>query len=500
MGLQTLDFVVIFVYMAGLFALGIYFSRQQTSKEEYFLGDRKIPWFLAGVSVLATLLSTLSYLSVPGEMIRYGIGFFASLLAFIFVIPAVNIWIIPGLMGLHVTSVYEYLEQRFDRSVRDVGAIVFIVTRFIWMGLIIYTASFALSTMTGWGIPWLILVIGIVTTFYTSTGGLRAVIWSDFAQFVILTAGAILIPVYVAVVTGGGPLAWWATFSEAGRTTVPIFSWDPTVRMTLVGILISTFVWNMCTHGADQVAAQRYLSTPSVKAAKRSVWVFAICNVTLIGTLMVCGLALFFLYFQRSVLPIQEFQTEIAARADKVLPEFIATELPTGFSGLLLAALLAAAMSSLSSGINSVSTVAVTDLLPRVRVLGKYQDSLRLATAVAVLAGGFGTACALLVNVFMRSGEWNILELMGRVNHLFVAPLAAMFFAGMFLRRVGSKAVLTGFLMGVLASIVIAFSKELFGLERGISFMWIIPASFVVSFFVAQAAGFLFPLPSAKSL
>jgi len=183
-GLQTLDFAVILAYMAGLFALGIYFSRQQTSKEAYFLGDRKVPWFLAGVSVLATLLSTLSYLAVPGEMIRYGIGIFASLLSFIIIIPVVNSWVIPALMKLHVTSVYEYLEQRFSRDVSDVGATVFIVTRIIWMGLVIYTASFALSTMTGWNISWLILVIGTITTFYTSTGGLRAVIWSDFVQFV----------------------------------------------------------------------------------------------------------------------------------------------------------------------------------------------------------------------------------------------------------------------------------------------------------------------------
>lgn len=497
MGLETLDFAVIFVYMAALFALGIYFSKERTSKEAYFLGDRKVPWLLAGVSVIATLLSTLSYLSVPGEMIRYGIGFFASLLAFVFVIPAVNHWIIPSLMGLRVTSVYEYLEQRFDRRVRDVGAIVFIVTRFIWMGLIIYTASFALSTMTGWSIPWIVLAIGIVTTFYTSSGGLRAVIWSDFAQFVILTGGAILIPVYVAVVTGGGPAAWWSTFADAGRTTVPIFSWDPTVRLTVVGLMISNFFWNICTHGADQTAAQRYLSTPSAASARRSVWVFAICNVTLLGMLMVCGLALFFLYFERSALPIQQFQSEIAATADQVLPRFIANELPPGFSGLLLAALLAAAMSSLSSGINSIATVAVIDLLPRVRVLAKYQDSLMPATVVAVLAGAVGTGCALLVNGMMQSGDWNITELMGRLNHLFVAPLAAMFFAGMYLPRAGVVSVLLGFVAGVVVSFLVSFSGELFLLDRGISFVWIMPASFVVSFGVAHVAGIFFS--TAKS-
>jgi len=257
--------------------------------------------------------------------------------------------------------------------------------------------------------------------------------------------------------------------------------------------LISLFFWNICTHGADQVAAQRYLSTPSVNSAKRSVWVFAICNVTLIGLLLVCGLALFYFYSQRSGLPIHEFQIEIAGKADKVLPEFIATELPVGLAGLILAALLAAAMSSLSSGINSISTVAVTNFLPRVRALVKYQDSLLLPIAMAVLAGALGTGSALLVGELMQSGDWNFLELMERLNHLFVAPLGAMFFAGMFLRRVGSKAVLIGFLMGVLASVLIAFSKEIFRLDQGISFMWIIPSSFLVSFLVSHIAGLIFP-------
>ena len=491
---------MILAYLSGLFILGVYFSRRQTSEETYFLGGRRIPWLLAGISVLATLLSTISYLSLPGEMIRYGIGFFTAFLSIIAIVPVVNRIIIPSLMRLPVTSVYEYLEGRFGQELRALAALTFIFTRLLWVGLIIYTASFAVSAMTDWSIPAIILTIGLVTIFYTTSGGMTAVIWSDFAQFIILLGGALFIPLYVAFQTGTGPFAWWVTFSHAGRAAVPVFSLDPTVRITIVGMVLLQFVWHVCTHGADQVAAQRYLSTPSTVAAQHSVWVFSVANIFLILLLMVSGLALFSFNFHSSTLSLQEFQAEIATKADRILPEFIATELPVGVSGLLLAALLAAAMSSFSSGINSISTVAVTDFFRRFGILKKYQGTLALPMILAVAAGGFGMGTALVVNRFMKSGGWNLLELMERANHLFVAPLGALFLAGILFRRVGREAALIGFVAGSLSSILISFSKELFELERGISFMWIMPAALVVSLLVSYTFGLLFKPPSESQL
>ncbi len=487
MHLDALDFVVIGTYLVGLFLLGVYFSKRQTSKEFYFLGNRRVPPLLAGISVFATLLSTITYLSVPGEVIRYGIGLYTANLAFFLVLPVVNRLIIPSLMRLRVTSIYEFLGKRFGIEVQSLGATVFIVTRLIWIGLVTYTASFAVSAMTGWSIPSIILVVGVITTFYTTSGGFTAVIWSDFAQFTILVGGTLFIPLYVGWVTGAGPLTWWQAFSSAGRSSVPVFSLDPTVRVTVGGRVIGYFIWNICTHGSDQTAAQRYLSTSSVRAARQSVWIFVCSNVSMIVLLMICGLSLFFLSYSGSGLPVQEFQGQIASRADKVLPEFIATDVPTGISGLMLAALLAAAMSSLSSGINSISSVVVTDFSQRFNILEKYRHSLIPAKVTAILVGIFGIVSALVMNRIMQAGEWTLVDLMERVNHLFVAPLGALFFVGMFFPRAGSKAVLIGFTAGLLTSLLTAFSKEIFGMEQGISFMWIMP----FSFFVSLAASFV---------
>jgi solute:Na+ symporter, SSS family len=499
MHLHFLDFVAIGVYFASLFVIGIYFSKRQTSAETYFLAERKMPAFLVGISVVATLVSTNTYLATPGETIKHGIGFFSLTLAYIFVIPTVNRFVIPLLMRLPVTSVYEYVENRFSSATRTLAASIFILTRLIWIGLIVYTASLATTSMTGWSMPLVICVIGISTAFYTTLGGIGAVIWTDFLQFVLLMGGAIFIPLYVAWQTGAGPLAWWDAFSKAGHTTVPVFSFDPLVRITVVGMILESFVWNICTHGADQVAAQRYLTTSSAEAAKRSVWTFSIFNVGLIALLMLCGVSLFYFKFHHSNLPMQEVNSWVATKADTILPEFIATQLPSGIAGLLLAALLAAAMSSLSSGMNSISTVLMRDFVQRFGLVQGYSE-LTLARIFSCITGACGIVTAIWVTQFMRSKDWNLVDLMERVNHLFVAPLGALFFAGVFFRHVGSLAVLVGFIMGALTSFAISFGREIFGTSQSVSFMWILPASFVVSMAAAYICGFFFPRPSQKQL
>ncbi len=491
MHLQTIDFVVIVLYMLGLMAMGVYFSRKGGGREGYFLGNRNMPWFLAGISVVATLLSTVSYLVVPGEMIRFGIGYLSSLLAFIVIIPVVAFVIIPFLMRLSVTSVYEYLEGRFNLPTRLMAASAFVFSRLIWSGIIIYMTSLAIASMTGWSMTPLILVIGVITTFYTTCGGMRAVMWTDMVQFVILFCGALFVPLYVFWMTDAGPLAWWDSFSEAGRTDVPVFSLDPNVRLTVVGMVVSLLVWNICTHGADQVAAQRYLSTSSARRARGSFVVFALSNVSIILVLALVGISLFYFFLQESGLPAQVFQEQIAPEADQIFPRFIASHLPPGVSGLVLAALLAAAMSSLSSAINSVSAVVTTDFIERFE--SHLAKGLFLQRAIAVLAGVIGILNALAITAFMSAGEWNLLDLMERMNHLFVAPLGVLFFVGFLVPRAGARAAAAGFLAGLATSVSVSFGKEIYGLENPIGFVWNMPGAFVVAFIVTFLVAWIFP-------
>lgn len=522
MHLTSLDFVVLVAYFAGLAWMGAYFSRRQKSEETYFLGDRNMPWLVVGVSIMATLISTLTYLSLPGEMMSHGTGYFLSLLAYVGAIPFVNRIVIPALMRLPVTSVYEYFERRYHITVRSLAAVVFVLMRLTWIGLIIYTASFAVVEMTGWSMPAVILFMGVFTTFYTTAGGIQAVIWSDFAQGVLLLGGALFVPIYVVWLTGAGPLGWWEVFSRAGRAETPLWSLDLTVRITVVGIILEQFFWHVSTHSADQVAAQRYLTTSSVQIARRSFWVSFLFTAALVVLLMLVGLSLFYYEFRQSSLPLAQFQEQIAGRADKVFPNFIARVLPSGVSGLLLAAILAAAMSSLSSGINSISTVVTADFVERFGLVDARRKNLLFAMCTAAVVGASGIALALLTHKIMLNGRWNLVEMMERINHLFVAPLGALFMAGVLFRRVGTIAALLGFLAGVATSVLVSFSKDICGpllhtgladrlphclaaaihaiAARGLSFTWIMPFSFFASLAVAYLAGLFLPPPSESQL
>lgn len=501
MALRPGDLVAIGAYFFGLFVLGIVCGARQTSREEYFLGDRRIPSWLAGISVFATLLSTVTYVALPGEMIKNGIGFFTQVIGFLVIVPVVTRIVIPALMHLPVTSIYDYLERRFGPAMRVLVAMVFVLMRLIWLGLILHTAAKAIAPMTGRSVNELVVVAGVATLFYTTLGGMRAVMWSDLAQFVVLMGGALLIPIHVGLRTGAGPLTWWNIFSQAERANVPVWSFDPTVRTSVLGIVLMTIMWHICTHSSDQIAAQRYLSTPSAASAQRAFRIFSVANVGVILLLMVCGLALFYLRYHEADLPVTEFQQWIAAKADEVLPTYIAHDLPDGLSGFMVAALLAAAMSSLSSGINSIATVLINDfasIRPTTHT-PEAETSLVAPRMLSIGAGSFGILVGLFLNHWMSGvKQWNLVDLIERVNHLFVAPLGAVFFSGIWFRHVGLAAVICGFCCGVLTSFAISFSDWLFGYP--ISFMWIMPASFAATIIAAYVAGFCFSRPSTAQL
>lgn len=483
MNIHGLDVAIIVLYFAGLTAVGLWCARRQESRAEYHLGGGKIHWLLAGGSVLVTLLSTLTFLAGPGEMVRYGIAYFAGALALPFCAPLINRWLVPLYRSMPATSIYEFLEVRFGRSVRTLAALVFVLRSLLWVGLIVYSCTMAAVEVTGFNFTHTLLLTGVVTVFYATIGGFKTVVWTDNIQLVILLAGAVAVPVYIWYAMGAGPGAWWGTFSEAGRAKIEIFSFDPTVRITLVGMALMHFFWTLCANASDQAAAQRYLSTETEGDAKKSVWVFASMNILFTALLMLCGLALFAFYARQSGLPVQEFQANVAPRADKLMPMFIARELPVGLSGLLLAALLSAAMSSISSGVNSISSVVTTDLWP-----STAEGSLVWDKSVAAVAGALGIASALLMSWSVQATGWNLYETTSRVNNLFVGPMAVFFLTAVLIPGATKRGVLAGFFAGTLAAIGISFGTAL-GMAKPISFTWLVPGSCLAGMAVAWLLG-----------
>lgn len=303
-------------------------------------------------------------------------------------------------------------------------------------------------------------------------------------QLVVLFCGALAIPVMVLATLHTGPVEWWQAMAQAGHTRREIFSFDPTVRTTLLGVILAKFFWAICTHGSDQVAVQRYLSTPSPRAARRTLWTAACAEAVLLSLLMLAGLALFAFYHHQSGLDPHAFLVTVADSADELLARFIAEELPPGVSGLMLAALLAAAMSSLSSGISAVSSVAVGDLATAGRE-ATSGGSLRRDRAVALLAGLAGMAIALVIGPIVAETGWNLVDVMERLNHIFVGPLAVLFFSGILFVKVGVRSALAGFVSALAWSLIISVPGAWLGIDGDISFMWIVAVPFLVGMGVA---------------
>jgi len=483
--LSWLDWVVIGVYGLVMLLIGLYYSRRNKTAEDYLLGGRQMKPTAVGISLFASLLSALSYLGNPGEMIKYGPILFSSIAAFPFVILVVGKFLIPSFMRLPVASGYEILELRLGLNVRMLGAALFLSLRLLWMAVIIYaTTDKVLIPLTGLNPgfkPLLCMVIGIVTIIYTSAGGLRAVVITDVVQTFILLIGAILT---LAVVTRdmGGVSAWWPTHWY-DTWAEPKFWFDSTKR-TFAGCFLATFVWYVCTCGSDQMAIQRYLATRDVKSA-RSVLVVSMTTTALVSIFLgALGLALL-AYFRAHPEMIPD-EGAIGPSADKLFPQFIAIGLPTGISGLVVAALFASAMSALASGLNSTSTVIVVDFLNRFRSAKSTQTmQVRLNRRVSVLVGALVVGLSLLVG----GVQGNLVELSFRVVNLLVAPLFLLFFMAVFVPWATSFGTIIGAAVGIAVAVGIAFFHFLH-----LDFLWIMPGSLLAGAAIGMIAS-LIPRP-----
>ena len=471
-----LDWGAIAVYVAGMLAVGWYYSRRVKTTEDYLLGGRNMRPWAVGLSLFATLLSTLTYVALPGEIIKHGPMIASGIIASPFVVMVVGWVLIPHIMKLRVTSAYEILQARLGASIRMMGSSIFLTIRLFWMAAIIYaTSSKILLPVLGldatW-YPWICVVLVSVTLAYTSMGGLRAVVFTDVVQTFILVGGALLTLATITAIMGGVGGWWPTTWPESWQE--PKFGFETDARVTVGFAFLSAFVWHICTAGSDQMAIQRYLSTRDVRGARRAV----ITQIATDGTVMILialmGLSLF-AYFHANPHRVPDGQT-IYANADQLFPQFIVFGLPIGISGLVVAGLLATAMSSLSSGVNSSCSVITVDFIDHFRKQ-KMQETehVRLAKYISVLVG----VVVLGLTFFVSIVPGNLLEVINRVVNLLVSPLFLLFLLAMFVPWATTFGAWVGVTASIVDAVLIAF-WELFTGEPGPSFLWIMPTSLVV--------------------
>lgn len=494
-GLAVIDWLIVLVYAVGTIGLGWYFSRRQSSTKEYFVGSGNMNPVLVGISMFATLLSTVSYLSMPGESLGKGPVNMTSMLGIPIVFAIVAFGLLPFYMRHRVTSAYELLEERLGLSVRILGAVMFVTLRLAWMSLLIYLTAAALTTMLGVSenyIPLIALVTGFVAVIYTSLGGLRAVVITDFLQTVLLYGGALLVLGTISWDLGG--FGWIPTEWNPTWDTQPIFSTDVSVRVTVVGTLLNYVIWYVCTSGGDQTSVQRFMATKDATAARRALATQLVTSVIVGVTLGLVGFALLaYFHAHPDRLPPE---LSLNNDADKIFPHFIAYHLPVGISGLVVAAMFAAAMSSIDSGVNSITAVVMTDGLDR---FGLSPADERTHVLIArCLAFGIG-ATVVLGSSVMGWVPGNITAVTTKTSNLLTTPIFGLFFFAVFIPFASSRGVWIGAICGTATAVAIAFSGPLFGYVPGtenqdpISFQWIAPAAITVNIVTGCIGSLLFP-------
>ncbi|MEX2672048.1 MAG: sodium/solute symporter, partial [Phycisphaeraceae bacterium] len=452
---------------------------------------------IIGISIFASMLSTISFLSYPGEIIKHGPMLLTGLLAIPFAYVLIGYWLLPVLMRHRATSAYELLEARLGMTGRRLGAIMFLIFRLNWMALLLYMSSMAMVVVLGIderNLPLVAAVVGLVAVMYTSVGGLRAVVVTDVVQFAILFGGA-LVTLGTITYNMGGVSAWWPTDAAvtAHWDEQPFWSWDPTVRITMVGMIIMGVVSRLTSAGGDQVQVQRFMATTDAKAARRAFLVTSIAGVFTMTLLSLVGLALMGYFTEHAHLIPASGSVE--SEADGLYPYFIAAFLPPGISGLVVAALFAAAMSSVDSGVNSISAVVMSDFVEQWKRKPQTQKQhVRFAIVLAFVIG----VIVVLLSTLMQYIPGNFTEVTNRAIGTLGAPLFALFVLALFVPFSNSYGAVVGAAYGVSCSMVVAYWGVLTDLPH-LSFMWIGPAGLLVNVVVGMAASALTGQVSPRS-
>ena len=475
--LSSLDWIVLILYAAGMLVIGWAYSKKNKTKEDYILGGGSMNPNTVGISLFATLMSALSYLTYPAEMIQNGPAIFAGVLSFPLVYFVVGWWLIPKIRQYNVTSAYEILEKILGIRVRMLATFMFLSLRLLWMATIIYAtvdiAFVSVMQIDRRFVPLVEIIVIAVTIIYTSMGGLKAVVMTDVIQSFIFLGAALL-----TILVAGYHLP---SFSDIIPTTRPEdwapFRWgfDPKIRTTIGNGVLVLFVWYICTNGSDQMAIQRYLASKDVKTARKTLRVSLYANTIAYILLAFVGLAVLAYFTHKGV--IAQGTAISNSMANTLFPKFIVMELPSGVSGLVIAGILAASMSSLSSGLNSTSSVVFEDLIKRFSKREIEADkSLKLVKLLSVLIG----VLVMAISIFVGKVPGNLLDVVMRVVNLFVSPLFVLFFMAFFVPFATARGTFGGGIISVLIAVSIAFFN-LFG----ITVLWIMPFSLVVGIMAA---------------
>jgi len=455
-GFGTLNWSILGIYLAALVALGFVFARRGSSADDYFTAKGRVPWWAAGLSIFGTMLSAITYLSLPARTYGTNWTWFIYNMGHVLTVPVIIFAFLPFFRRLRVTSAYQYLEARFDAGVRLFASASFILFQFGRMGIVVLLPALALEAATGIGRLECIVIMGVLSTLYTVLGGIEAVIWTDVLQVFVLVGGAIAaVAIMVADVDGGFGGAVSAAWEAGKFDLVTNFrSHDLSfMKDGLAVMLLGAIFQASLPYVSDQAVIQRYMTVPTEAHARRAIWTNALLIIP--SSILFFGVgSLLFIFYQSnpsSLVPLD--------KADQIFPWFITTEMPAGLAGLVIAGVFAAAMSSLDSSMHSIATAVTTDFY--VRFAGEVDEGrrLRFARVLTIILGIVGTFSAVLMASLDIKYLWD--AFIGIIG-LLLGTLGGLFALGIFTTRTHALHAW----IGVLASgSALVWAKKIAGLN-----------------------------------
>ncbi|HBG28243.1 MAG: hypothetical protein A2Y10_12830 [Planctomycetes bacterium GWF2_41_51] len=475
-----INFFTLLIYLTGMIAVGAYFMRRNKSTDDFFRGGKRVPSWVAGLSIFATLLSSITFIAIPAKVYCTDWTFLMINLIGLPVAPFILIYVVPYFIKIDATSAYEYLEKRFNVAVRLFAAVSFILFHIGRMAIVMFLPALALSAMTNMSVNACILLTGILTVIYCTMGGLEAVAWTDAVQSLVLLGGAGLC-LYIMINDLNGGLGEFISVASANAKFHTInWDWSNTSFYTsaLWVMIIGGIGQNLVPYVSDQAIVQRYMSVSSAKKVRDSFITSIAAGLVATFLFFFIGTALYVFYKQNPQ------GLDPAYQNDAIFPLFISSRLPAGIAGIVVAGIFAAAQSTVSGSIHSISTVVVTDFFKRFSLLKTEKSYLILARICVLLFGVLGTALALL---FASADVKSVWESFMSILGLFGGSMCGLFLLGIFTKRVGGTAAIIGAFIGAAVLFWISkYTKIYFVLYASIGIAACFISGYLVSFVIPQ--------------
>ncbi|MDA2923625.1 sodium:solute symporter [Acidobacteria bacterium AH-259-L09] len=447
MGFTALDYGVLFAYLIGSAIFGTLIGRGQKNINDYFLAGKRMPWWAISFSIVATETSTLTFIGAPAIAYTGNLTFLQVVIGYFFGRILVSFFLIPSYFKGEIHTAYELLNFRFGGKVRNFSAFLFQASRALADGVRLFATALVLSVVSDISDIWTVIIIGVVTIVYTFYGGMRAVVWNDVIQLIIYLAGAFLaFTIILERIPGGWPEV--TSLAAPGHKFQFLdFSTSFDLAYTFWAGLLGGAFLTFATHGTDQMMVQRYLACGSKRGSQAAVILSGVVVFFQFFLFLVIGVMLYAFY--------QHFPLgRELAQSDRIFPIFIVEQMPAGVSGLIIAAIFAAAMSTLSSSLNSLASSSVNDFYKNYLVPEAPQDHYLKVSRMFTLAWG-----VILISISMLARNWGeVLEVGLTITSITMGTILGVFLLGIWTTRIREGAALAGMVAGLITMLAVHLS------------------------------------------